>query len=388
MKKICVITGTRAEYGLLTPVMRTLDADPEFELSICVTGTHLSPAFGLTYKQIEADGFTISEKVEMLLSSDTKSGMAKSMGLGIIGFSDAFTRLQPDLLLVLGDRYELLAACSAALALNIPIAHCHGGETTEGAIDEAIRHAITKMSHLHFTSTETYRQRVIQMGEQPERVFHTGALGIENILHLPLLEKEALENAMGFKLGATNFLVTFHPVTLSNLDSRSQFRELTAALEAFPDAHIIFTRPNADPDNYPINTQIDAYVAAHPETSVAFDSLGQLRYLSAIPFMDAVIGNSSSGLIEVPSFHVPTVNIGDRQKGRISGETVLHCPTERSAILSSIQQALSSSFKQAIRNAVNPYGNVAASEIIRDVLKRTDLSALLHKTFHDLPVQQ
>jgi GDP/UDP-N,N'-diacetylbacillosamine 2-epimerase (hydrolysing) len=386
MRKVCVVTGTRAEYGLLFWTMKALQSDPDIDLSVCVTGMHLSPEFGSTYKQIEADGFTISEKVETLLSSDTPTGIAKSIGLGIIGFAEVFERTAPDLILVLGDRFEIFAACSAAMPAKIPIAHCHGGEATEGAFDEAIRHSITKMSHIHFTSTEEYRNRVIQLGEQPENVYNVGALGIENINRLTLLNKTDFEAAINFRLNSTSFLVTFHPVTLDHSSAEQQFSELLDAVDGFENTAIIFTKPNSDTDGRSIIRLIDQYVEKNPEKSVAFTSLGQLRYLSAIQYVDVVIGNSSSGLIEVPSFGKPTLNIGDRQQGRIKACSVIDCEPTSEAIKNGILKAMSPEFRESLRQVQNPYGGQNASVKITEVLKSTDLSNLIKKKFHNLRV--
>ena len=329
MMKICVVSGTRAEYGLLYWTMKAIKDNSNLELSVCVTGMHLSPEFGLTYKQIESDGFQIDGKIEMLVSSDTSVGITKSIGLGLIGFADFFERTKPDWILVLGDRYEIFAAVTAAMIARIPVAHCHGGEATEGLIDEAIRHSITKMSHLHFTSTAEYRDRVIQLGEQPDCVFHVGALGIENINRLNLLNKEEFEASIDFKLSSLNFLVTFHPVTLDNATAEEQFLELLQALSVFKEAKIIITKPNSDHDGRVIIKLIDEFVSKNPTNAISFISLGQIRYLSAIRHCQVVIGNSSSGLIEVPSFKKPTVNIGDRQQGRIESKSVISCKTAK-----------------------------------------------------------
>ena len=316
MRKICVVTGSRAEYGLLSRLMHMIQMDSALKLQIIVTNMHLSPEFGLTYREIEKDGFCIDKKVEMMLSSDTSNATTKSVGLAIIGFADAYEDLQPDLLLVLGDRYEILAAVTAALFYKIPVAHLHGGEVTEGAYDDAIRHAITKMSHLHFTSTEEYRQRVIQLGEAPERVFYVGAIGIDNIWHIELLSKESLENSLSFLLNGKTLLLTYHPVTLDREDAERQFRNLLSVLESRKDLRIIFTLPNSDTGGRVIIPMIHDFVERHTDRSIAFTSLGQIRYLSALQYITAVVGNSSSGILEVPSFGKPTLNIGRRQKGR------------------------------------------------------------------------
>ncbi|MEY4591819.1 MAG: hypothetical protein RIR18_714 [Pseudomonadota bacterium] len=387
MKKICVVTGTRAEYGLLRWVMAGIAASPSLELQLIVTGMHLSPEFGLTYKAIEEDGFFIDRKVEMLLSSDTPVGVTKSMGLAVCGFADVLADLAPDLMLVLGDRYEILAAVSAAMIARIPIAHLHGGELTEGAFDEAIRHSITKMSHLHFVAAEEYRQRVIQLGEQPARVFQVGGLGIDSILRLPLLTRHQLEASLDFRLGMKNLLVTFHPVTLEQGTAADQMRELLAALAELKDTHIIFTMPNSDTDSRQLFDLVHTFVAEHPETAKAFTSLGQLRYLSAVRWVDAVVGNSSSGIAEVPSLGKGTINIGDRQRGRLRAASVIDCVPERLAILGALAILYSPEFQTTLAEIENPYGSGGASERILRAIEATDLASLLKKSFFDLPVR-
>jgi len=384
MKKICVITGTRAEYGLLYWTMKHLSKQTDFLLQICVTGMHLSPEFGLTYKQIELDGFVIDEKVEILLSSDTEIGISKSIGLGIIGFAEVYQRLKPDMVLILGDRFEIFAAATAAMVSKLPIAHCHGGEATEGLIDESIRHSITKMSQLHFSSTDEYSNRVIQLGESPERVFNVGALGIENINKLTLLDREEFEKSIDFKLGKENVLVTFHPVTLENAKSEKQFKALLDSLDLFPDLKIIFTKPNADTDGRIIIEMIDKYVEKNKERSVTFVSLGQLRYLSCLKYVDTVIGNSSSGIIEVPSFKKATINIGDRQRGRLKCESIIDCEPVKEEIVEAIKLSFSPAFKEKLKTVKNLYGEGNASIKIIDVLRKVDFSDILKKKFYNL----
>lgn len=385
MKKICVVTGTRAEYGLLKPLIRRIKEDTELQLQIIVTGMHLSPEFGLTYKEIEEDGFIIDEKVEMLLSSDTSSGISKSIGLAMIGFSDSFERLEPDMVVVLGDRYEIFAAAISAMVSRIPIAHIHGGETTEGAFDEAFRHSITKMSYLHFTSTEEYRKRVIQLGEKPNMVFDVGAIGIENIKTLDLLNIDELEKNIDFKFGRKTALVTFHPVTLEDSTSKEQFQELLNALDRINDLKLIFTKANSDVDGRIINSMIDEYVERNREKSIAFTSLGQLRYLSAMKYADIVVGNSSSGIIEAPSFNIPTINIGDRQKGRVQGETIINSKPEENEIYDAIQLGLSTHFKERLNDILNPYGEGSVTEKIIHIIKDTlNSEVVLKKVFYDL----
>jgi len=357
---------------------------PKLALQVIATGAHLSPEFGLTYRDIEADGFVIDRKVEMLLSSDTSSGVAKSMGLAMIGFADAFAELRPDLVLVLGDRYEIFSAAAAATIARIPVAHLHGGETTEGAFDEALRHCITKMAQLHFVAAEAYRRRVIQLGEDPARVFLVGGLGIDNMLKLDLLDRAALEAALDFKLGPKNLLVTFHPATLEQGAAAGQMDELLAALDTLQDTHLIFTMPNADTEGRALARQLEAYAAARPNARV-YTSLGQLRYLSAIAHVDAVVGNSSSGLAEVPSFRKATVNIGDRQKGRLKAQSVIDCAPDRESIKAALAKVYSADFQAGLSEVASPYGDGGASQKILHILENHDFSGSLKKTFHDLP---
>lgn len=384
MKAICVVTGTRAEYGLLRWLMEGIRQSPRLALQVIATGAHLSPEFGLTYRDIEADGFVIDRKVEMLLSSDTSSSVAKSMGLAMIGFADAFAELRPDMVLVLGDRYEIFSAAAAATIARIPVAHLHGGETTEGAFDEALRHSITKMAHLHFVAAQAYRRRVIQLGEDPARVFLVGGLGIDNMLKLDLLDRAALEAALDFKLGPKNLLITFHPATLEQGAAAGQMDELLAALDTLQDTHLIFTMPNADTEGRALSRQVEAYVAGRPNAKV-YTSLGQLRYLSAIAHVDAVVGNSSSGLAEVPSFRKATVNIGDRQKGRLKAQSVIDCTPDRESIKAALAQAYSADFQTSLSQVVSPYGDGGASQKILSTLENHDFSGFLKKTFHDIP---
>ena len=383
MRKVCVVTGSRAEYGLLKGLMRLIDQDPDLLLQVIATNMHLSPEFGLTYREIEKDGFAIDKKVQMLLSSDTANATAKSVGLGTIGFADAYEDLKPDLIVVLGDRYEILSAVSTALFYKIPVAHLHGGEISEGAYDDCIRHAITKMSHLHFTSTEEYRKRVIQLGESPERVFNVGAPGVENIKKIPLMSREELQKSMdGFDLGDKSLLVTYHPVTLENATAESQILNLLAALDKFSEYKLIFTFPNSDTEGRVIIERIKEYVRKNPERSVAYPSLGLVRYLSALQFVNAAVGNSSSGIIEVPSFKIPTLNIGDRQKGRIAAKSVENCGTSKASIIAGLQKILSSDF--SCKNISNPYeGKNTAVEIV-NVLRSYPLEGLINKEFFDV----
>lgn len=365
-------------------LIKGIQDDPELQLQLLVTGMHLSPEFGLTYNNIEEDGFQIDKKVEILLSSDTGIGINKAMGLGMISFSEALEELSPDLVFVLGDRFEIFSVVSAAMIHRIPVAHAHGGEATEGLIDESIRHSITKMSLLHFTSTETYRNRVIQLGEEPNRVHNVGALGIENINRLQLLSKKELEKELDFKLGDKRILVTFHPVTLENSTAEVQFNELLKVLEQIEDVNVIFSKPNADTDGRIIVQLIDDFVQKHPNRSKAFVSLGQLRYLSALKHVDGVVGNSSSGLLEAPSFKTGTINIGDRQKGRIQAESVINAQPNYSSIFEAFETLFSNKFQEELGQVENPYGNNNPSSQIIGVLKEYDLEGALKKSFYDL----
>ncbi|MFD2044934.1 UDP-N-acetylglucosamine 2-epimerase [Ornithinibacillus salinisoli] len=386
MKKICVITGTRAEYGLLKPLISKIKNDNQLELKLIVTGMHLSPEFGLTYKEIEHDDFIIDEKIEILMSSDSSIGINKAMGLAMISFSECYQRLQPDIILVLGDRYEIFSAVSAATVARIPVAHLHGGETTEGAIDEAMRHSITKMSYLHFTSTSTYKNRIIQLGEDPSRVFNVGAIGIENIKNINPLPKDVLERDINFRFGQYTALVTFHPVTLeNNYSSEDQFKILLNALDQIEGLKVIFTKANSDMDGRIINTMIDEYVNINRDKYISFTSMGQLRYLSAMKYVDVVIGNSSSGIIEAPSFNVPTVNIGDRQRGRIQAKSILNCPAEKEEIVKAINNALKQEFRKSIRTLENPYGNGNVSNKVIDEIKLALSKQIdIKKKFYDI----
>jgi UDP-N-acetylglucosamine 2-epimerase (non-hydrolysing)/GDP/UDP-N,N'-diacetylbacillosamine 2-epimerase (hydrolysing) len=384
MRKIAVVTGTRAEYGLLSRLMRMIADDNELQLQIVVTNMHLSPEFGLTYKEIESDGFKIDKKVEMLLSSDTANATAKSVGLATIGFADAYEDLKPDLLLVLGDRFEILAAVTTVLFYKIPVAHLYGGEITEGAYDDAIRHAITKMSHLHFTSTESYRKRVIQMGEDPEKVYNMGAIGIDNIRHEKLLNQQQVEVSLGFKITDKTLLVTFHPVTMEKNTAEEQCRNLLQALNEFKDCSIIFTQANADTNGRIITRLMQEFVDNNKSRSKLYTSLGKLRYLSTLQFVKAVVGNSSSGIVEVSSFGIPTVNIGNRQKGRIQSESVINCTPDARAIKIALEKALSNSFSQFTKTIINPYEKKDTAKCIFEILKNVDLKQICQKEFYTL----
>ena len=382
MKKICIVTGSRAEYGLMSRLMKLIQEDSDLQLQIIATNMHLSLEFGLTYKEIESDGFVIDRKVHMLLSSDSTNATVKSVGIGTIGFADAYEELKPDMILVLGDRYEILAAVSAAVLYKIPVIHLHGGEITEGAYDDAIRHAITKMSHLHFTSTEEYRQRVIQMGENPSTVYYVGALGCDNIKHIPLMDKEELEQSLNFSLDRNTVIVTFHPVTMENNTAEKQFGELLTALDSFKDLRIIFTMPNSDTNGRVIMGMIKNYVENNSSRAIWFTSLGMRRYLSALQYIGGVIGNSSSGIIEVPSFHIPTINIGDRQKGRIMGASVLNCLPTGSDIKEKLSIVTTPGYIERLKDIQNPYEKPDTAFEIIGILKSQKIEPV--KKFYNL----
>ncbi len=384
-RKICVITGTRADYGLLRFVMQGIADDPGLTLQVIATGMHLSPEFGLTYHEIEQDGFLIDRKVEMLTSSDTPVGIAKSMGLALIGFADALNELKPDLIVVLGDRSEIFSAVSAALVARIPVAHLHGGETTEGAFDESLRHSITKMSHLHFVATEAYRQRVIQLGEQPEHVFLVGGLGVDAIKRTKLLNRTELEASLGFKLAQKNLLVTFHPVTLETATASDQMAELLVALKELKDTQLIFTLPNSDTDGRALIKMVEEFAKKNDNAHV-YTSLGQCRYLSCIMQVDGVVGNSSSGLLEVPSFNKGTINIGDRQRGRLQASSVISCSPDQKSISAALKKLYSQEFRATLSEVRNPYGDGGASEKIVNTIKNHVLANIAKKVFHDLPI--
>ncbi len=381
--KICVITGSRAEYGLLYWLLKEIVSDDYFELQLIVTGMHLSPEFGLTYKLIEEE-FKISKKIEILLSSDTPVGISKSMGLANISFAESYEELKPDMIVVLGDRYEIFSAVSMAMIAQIPIVHIAGGETTEGAFDESIRHSITKMAHLHFTTTQEYRHRVIQLGESPDKVFNVGSLGIENIKRLELLSKSDFEKAINFKLNKKNLLVTYHPVTLEKATAKQQFQAILNALDELKDTNIIFTKSNSDTDGRIINQMCEEYVQKNSSKSICFESMGQLRYLSALQYVDAVVGNSSSGIAEAPSFGIGTINIGDRQKGRIRVPSIVDCEPTQESIGKALQILYSNEFQKNLNSIQNPYGDGDVSKKILRIIKSTNFENILKKKFYDI----
>lgn len=386
LRHVAIVTGGRPDYGLFLPLLRALSDDSDFKLSVVATGMHLMPEQGETWRDIERDGFTIAEKVDLDLASDSPVAIAQSVGIGVAKMAGMLSRVRPDILVLLGDRFESLAAAVAAMIARIPIAHIHGGESTEGLIDEAIRHSISKMSQLHFTATEEYRRRVIQLGEQPSRVFCVGAIGLDNVRRNELLSRSELEAALGVRLGTPTFLVTLHPVTLEHGTSSEHAEALIAALDTFPDAKVVMTLPNADTDSGALRDRLETYVSEHRDRATALAALGTRRYLSLLAQCDVVIGNSSSGLIEAPSFHVPTVNIGDRQRGRIAPRSVIHCASTTEDIRNAIVKALASQFRAGLAGMENPYGDGRATPQIVEVLRRVKLDGdLIKKRFYDLP---
>jgi UDP-N-acetylglucosamine 2-epimerase (non-hydrolysing)/GDP/UDP-N,N'-diacetylbacillosamine 2-epimerase (hydrolysing) len=384
MRKIAVFTGTRAEYGLLYWVLKGLEESLESELQLFVGGMHLSPEFGYTIDQIVKDGFKITEKLEFLLSSDSAVGVSKSMGLALISASEVLERNKPDLVVLLGDRFESMALAQAAMLACIPVAHIHGGETTEGLIDEAIRHSITKMSHIHFTATEDYRRRVIQLGEHPDSVFNYGAPGIDSILKLPLMERSKLSPSINFDVSSPYFMVTYHPVTLDKSGGLESLINLNAVLDLYPDHKCIITYPNADTHGRKLIEVLETYKNKYPDRVLLVQSLGQLRYLSLLKYSSAVIGNSSSGLIEAPTFNIPTVNIGNRQKGRITGETVIQCGESFEEIKQAVNKALTSEFTAICKRVNNPYGDGDSSKKIVSTMLTFPLENIVEKSFYDL----
>ena len=383
-RKICIITGSRAEYGLLKPLLDEIKNDPDLSLHLIVTGMHLSPEFGLTFAEIEKEGFKIDNKIEILLSSDTATGTLKAMGLALISLSEVYERLRPDIIVLLGDRFEIFCAAASALVSKIPVAHIHGGEVTEGAFDDAFRHSITKMSHLHFTSTEEYKKRVIQLGESPDRVFNVGAIGLDNIRKMRLLTKKELEKELKFKFGKRNLLVTYHPATLSTLNTRKQFSSLLDTINELENTKIIFTKSNADPGGKIINEMIDKFVFENDQKAVVFTSMGQLKYLSTMQFVDAVVGNSSSGIIEAPSFKIGTINIGDRQKGRIKAKSIIDCEATRESIKEAFKQLYEKDFQMNLINIINPHGDGNAAENIKKILKTCNITNIMEKQFYNV----
>lgn len=384
-RKICIVTGSRADYSHLYWLMKEIQQDPSLQLQVIATGMHLAPEFGNTYQQIEKDAFVIDAKIKMDLSDDSPAGVTKSMGAALTGFADVLKRLMPDILVILGDRYEMLVAAQAAMIARIPLAHIHGGEATEGLIDESIRHSITKMAHLHFTAAAPYAKRVIQLGENPERVFNFGAPGLDYLEKLQLLTQTELEKLAGVSLTRPLFLITYHPVTLEKESPKRAFEELLNAVDRFPLSKLIFTKSNSDTEGRVINQAIESYVEKNPRRAVVFTAMGQLNYLSTLKYADVILGNSSSGIIEAPILKTPTINLGQRQRGRLRSESIIDCEEKTEAIVAATHRALSPEFKTRAEVCVSPYlyGNVSGR--IREVLKRADLSGLLMKKFYDLP---
>lgn len=383
MRKICFVTGTRAEYGLLSRLMRLVKEDKDLQLQVIATNMHLMPEYGETYKEIEKDGFTIDKKVYMHKPSDDAHGIISSMAEEMQGMNDALSELKPDILVLLGDRYEILVAAQVALIHRVPIAHIHGGEVTEGAFDDAIRHSVTKMSSLHFTSCEEYRHRVIQMGEQPSRAFDVGSLGVENIKAVPLMTKDELEASLDFKIDTQTILVTYHPVTLGGNPAKD-IREFLDALDQFKDLKVIFTMPNSDTGRDAIALAVENYVEKHSNRAKVYTSLGLRRYLSTLQFVKATVGNSSSGIIEVPSFGIPTLNIGDRQKGRLASKSVVNCGTSKDEVIAGLKLCLSEEMQKAAKTYENPYAKPDTANLIYQELKNVELAGLNLKTFYDL----
>lgn len=389
MVKICVVTATRAEFGLLKPMLEKLLKVPTFDVRIIATGMHLSPEFGLTYKEIEEAGMRIDRKIEMQLSSDSTVAMSKTMGLTMIGFADYFEEAKPNFVILIADRYETLAVASTAMCMQIPIIHLYGGETTEGAIDECIRHAISKMSYLHFATTESYRKRIIQMGENPERVFNVGGLGVENIKTCPLLSKSELEESLEIRLDSPYAVVTFHPVTLEKNSAEGQAEELMKACEAHPELKYIFTKANSDASGRIINDMLEQFTARHDNMKI-FDSLGLKRYLSAVKYAAFVLGNSSSGIMEVPSFGIPTVNIGDRQRGRMRAESIIDCDPYKEDIVAAMDKALCQEFREFCHTCENPYeGKDPSGDIVRTIQRFVEKGEVdLKKKFYNIDFQE
>jgi UDP-hydrolysing UDP-N-acetyl-D-glucosamine 2-epimerase len=388
VRRICVVTTSRADYGLLRDLMRAIDDDPDLDLLVVASGMHLAPEFGLTYREIEEDGLRIDRRIDMLQSAGDETDVARSIGAGIIGFADGFAELRPDIVVLLGDRFELLSPAIAAFVARIPIAHIHGGETSQGALDEGVRHSVTKLASFHFPATETYRRRIVQMGEDPGRVFAFGAPGLDGLRHLTLLTRTELEERLGFSLRSPVAIVTYHPVTLEHGSARRRVDALFSALTQVG-VRAVFTKANADDEGRLINQKIAAFCASRPSDYRLFDNLGQLVYLSCLRHVDMMVGNSSSGLIEAPSFELPVVNIGDRQLGRQRAANVIDVGATAAEIAAGIRTALSPKWRAGLAGMVNPYagqGEESVSLRIKEQLKRADLGLeTLKKRFRDLP---
>lgn len=388
MKKICIVTSGRSDYGLLHLLMLGIKKSTALQLQIIATGMHLSPEFGLTYKLIELDGFKINRKVEILLSSDTGVGVAKSMGLGLVGFADAFEDLKPDMVILLGDRYEILAAASAALVQQIPIGHIHGGEVTSGAFDDAIRHSITKMSLFHFVAAQEYQRRVIQLGENPKNIFLVGGLGVDAIKNTNLYSKDELENILEFQFGKKNLIITYHPETVEDKLTNNDINCLLFALETFPDIKLIFTMPNSDNGSRKIMKRVIDFVEVNKGRATYFKSMGHLNYLSSLQYVDGVVGNSSSALMEVPTFKKGSINIGSRQSGRLMASSIINCSMNTIEIEKAIRKLYSEDFKTELLSTKNPYGEGDASEKIIKILELNDKNLSFGKEFYDVSFKQ
>lgn len=384
MRKICVVTGTRAEYGLLSRLMRLIEESTDCQLQVIATNMHLLPEYGNTYREIEQDGFRMAAKVPMKKPTDDAFGVITSMAEEMNGMNEALRRLSPDMVLILGDRYEMLVVAIVAMLQRIPIAHLHGGEISEGAVDDSIRHSITKMSSLHFTSTKEYRKRVIQLGEQPERVFYVGSLGVENLKLIPLMSKQDLEDSLNFTFDGNTILVTYHPVTLGNRSPKDEISDFLLALDAFPALKVLFTMPNSDQGGEVIRQAIEDYCSRNSERCRCYSSLGLRRYLSVLRYVAAVAGNSSSGLLEVPSAHIPTLNIGERQKGRMHGESVFDCGSDTNSIIAGLNTVLSDEFREIAYKAVNPYEKKDTAQSVFDIISTYPLDKLHQKSFFNL----
>jgi GDP/UDP-N,N'-diacetylbacillosamine 2-epimerase (hydrolysing) len=384
LRKICVVTGTRADYGLLTPLLNEIKNDKDLELQLVVTGMHLSPEFGSTYKEIEKE-FKIDRKIEILLSSDSSVGVSKAMGLANISFSEIFQELEPDILVILGDRFEIFSAASTAMVLRIPIAHLSGGELTEGVIDDSIRHSITKMSHLHFVATQEYENRVIQLGENPNRVYNFGESGLDNIINLELLSKDDFEKSINFILDKQSLLITYHSTTLDEVEKvEKDFKNILEVLDELESTSLIFTKANSDEGGRLINDMINEFLKTRSEKAIVFTSLGQLRYLSALQYVDAVFGNTSSGIVEAPSFKIGTINIGTRQKGRVQASSVINSTNKKQSIKNAINQLYSDEFKSQLKSIINPYEKGKSSYNTKEILKNIDLENIIRKSFWDM----
>lgn len=386
MRKICIATGTRADWGLLSPIAKALQQREDVKLQIVATNMHLSPKFGNTYKEILADGFKINCHVPMMDNPDSPADTVRSMSMAMHGFADAFEELKPDLLIILGDRYEMLAVVSAALIFRIPVAHIAGGAITEGAFDDSIRHSITKMSHIHLTETDEYRNRVIQLGEDPEYVFNVGSIGIHNILNMPLLSAEEVSKQIGMNVDRNTLIVTFHPATLDSENPIEQCQNMLRAINTHSECNTIFTYPNNDSHGREIINLIEEYVGRNRGNAVVFPSLGALRYLSVLKYAGAAVGNSSSGIIEVPSMGIPTLDIGVRQRGRMAAASVRHCGVSLEDIKAGLDEILTPEFREMAKNCQNPYQQPDILERIVKIVCETPLDNITVKHFHDIHI--